>query len=274
MTSIALIQVPYHLGREGVGLGKGVPLLRQTLAGPNTQVVTAEREGDFRNEIAACMAVIRAVAACVRDAIAAGLFPVVLAGNCSSALGAVAALGEEVGVLWFDAHADFHTPETTRTGFFDGMPLAMLTGTGWNAMRAAVDGLKPVREENVVLVGSRAIDEGERERLNASRIALTARGGLDAALGRLRERVESVYLHIDLDVLDPSVGRANWWAAEGGLSVREVESAVEEIGRRFAIRAAALTAYQPDADPEGTIPPAARAVYERIVTAAGVAVPT
>jgi arginase len=69
-------------------------------------------------------------------------------------------------------------------------------------------------------------------------------------------------------VLDPSVGRANWFAEDGGLSVDEVAAAVDEVAARFTISAAALTAYQPECDPEGAVPPAARTIFARIAAGA------
>ncbi len=265
---LRLIQVPYHLGREGVGLGAGPERLADALA-VDAEVVTVERPGEFRNEIAASFDVIRALAASVREVVADGAFPVVVAGNCSSALGTVAGLGfENLGVVWFDAHGDFHTPETSESGFFDGMALAMLTGSGWHAARATVDGLRPVPEGSVLLVGARDFDAGEDDRLRDSEVGLTGREGLETHLDRLRERTGDVYVHVDLDALDPAEGRVNWWSAPGGLSTRDVESAIDEIGRRFTIRGAALTAYDPRCDPEGKVPAAAASILAAVRRAA------
>jgi arginase len=263
MSDVALIAVPYHLGHKGVGLAKGVPVLVDALGGGGREV---EYEADFTNEVAASMGVIRRLADVVGEVVRAGQFPLVVAGNCNSSLGTVAGIGGGVGVVWFDAHADFNTPDTSESGFFDGFGLAMLTGSGWPKLR---EGLPAIPEEHVVLAGARDIDQGERERLEASRLQAAPVAQLEPALDDLRTRVDSVYLHVDLDVLDPSVGRANWFAVDDGPNVDELANAVDAIGERFTIRAAALTAYTPDADPEGTIPPAARVVFDRIVAAVG-----
>ena len=89
-----------------------------------------EATGESWNEVGASMEVVAALRDAVREIVAAGDFPLVLGGVCSSSLGVLAGLGSppDLGVVWFDAHGDFNTPETTPTGFFDGMPLAMLTG--------------------------------------------------------------------------------------------------------------------------------------------------
>ena len=264
-----LLQVPYELGRRDVGLATGVPVLAAKLTDElEAMTIEVEAHGESWNEVGASMDVVRAVADAVRDVAAAGDFPLVLAGVCSSCLGTVAGLGSPagLGVVWFDAHGDFNTPETTPTGFFDGMPLAMLTGSGWAGLRAGVDGLRPVDEANVVLVGARDLDPPEQERLERSAVSCVPGGvPIEPALDALAARVRDVYVHVDLDVLDPSEGQANRFRAEGGATAADVAAAVEEIARRFTIRAAAITAYEPACDPEGRIPDAAATIAGRLV---------
>ena len=269
-----VVQVPYELGRRDVGLATGVPVLAETLAAElGTGTITVESSGESWNEVGASMDVVRALADTVRTIVAEGDFPLVLAGVCSSSLGTVAGLGSppDLGVVWFDAHGDFNTPDTTPTGFFDGMPLAMVTGSGWAGLRAGVDGLSPVAEQNVVLVGARDLDAAEEERLERSDVRLVRPGQrIEPALDALASRVRDVYVHVDLDVLDPSEGQANRFSADGGPSAAEVAAAVGEVARRFRIRAAALTAYEPEYDPGSTIPGAATAIARQLV-GAGVA---
>src|SRR5207253_2124442 len=76
-----------------------------------------------------------------------------------------AGLGADVGVAWLDAHGDFHTPETTTSGFVDGMALAVAAGQCWRALAAAVPGFEPVLAGRVVHVGGRDFDPGKRDRL-------------------------------------------------------------------------------------------------------------
>jgi arginase len=277
---VALLVVPYHLGHEGVGMGAGPDaLVAAGLAaglesdGYEVELVRVERTGQATNEIGASFDVVRAVAERARDAAQTGAFPLALAGNCMTSIGVVAGLGRDVGVVWLDAHADFNTPETTTSGFADGMGLSILTGSGWEAMRAAVPGYRPVSDANVALVSVRDVDPAERERLDRSRVAVLEPREVDAigpVLDDLRTRVSDVYLHLDLDALDPSEGRANPFAVDGGLSAAEVERVVRAVGERLRIRAASLTAYDPAADPEGRIPPTALALARSILVAAGV----
>jgi arginase len=195
-------------------------------------------------------------------------FPLVLAGNCNSCLGTVAGLEPgPLGVVWFDAHADFDTPER-NLGFFDGMGLAILTGNGWELLRATIPGFMPVDERDVVLIGVRDLEEHQHAPLEASALRVVpgrcaASTELVRALDDLRSRVSRVYLHVDLDVLDPSEGRANPFAAEGGLSAQELARAVEAVFERFGVAAAAITAYDPSLDDDGRM---ARAASQLIAT--------
>jgi arginase len=211
-------------------------------------------------EIATAFELQRMLADHVRDAVQGERFPLVLAGNCNSAVGTLAGIKaadpRPLGVVWLDGHADLNTPETTPSGFLDGMALAIALGRCWRTMSAGVPGFRPLDEEDVVLVGARDLDPGEREYLARSAItvvdgradAADRAAALARALDRLAERVEDVYLHIDLDVLDPEEARANPLAPPGGLSVNEAASAVAAVADRLSIRAAAITAYDPSCD--------------------------
>ncbi len=231
------------------------------------------RDGPEEPQIGACFSLNRALAEAVRAGARDGRTPVVLAGNCHSAQGTVAGLAqaEGVGVVWFDAHADFNTPETTESGFFDGCALSILTGDCFTTLARGVAGHVPVLSERVVLVGVRDVDAGEEERLRHSQIARVPAHGpageLAAALDALAGRVPAAYVHLDLDVLDPAEGRANPYATAGGMSLGDLRAALAAVAERFEIRAAALTAYDPAEDPEGRIARAAVVLLEDLARA-------
>jgi arginase len=153
----------------------------------------------------------RRLARHVRVADDEGAFPLVLAGNCNSCLGTVAGLGPGaggLGVVWFDAHADFDTCDRSL-GFFDGMGLAILTGNGWGLLTGTIPGFRPVDERDVLLVGVRDLEKHQRPPLEESALralpgASFASSEFIGALEELRPRGSRIYLHIDLDVLDPS----------------------------------------------------------------------
>ena len=250
MSDVRLIQVPWYLGREHPELSRGPCVLAEAIGG-DTVVVPGPEKRPVPNEVADSFDVIRSVRSSVRETVEDGRLPLVLAVNCFTSLGTVAGLGRDVGVVWFDAHGDFHTPDSTPTGFLDGMGLAMLTGDGWREMR---EGLPSVQAENAVLVGARDLEPSEIQRVEASELRRADADTLDAALDELATRVDAVYVHIDLDVLDPSVARANVLAVEGGLDTEQLERALAAISSRFEIAAAALTAYDPSQDHENRVP--------------------
>ncbi|WP_375400062.1 arginase family protein [uncultured Amnibacterium sp.] len=133
--------------------------------------------------------------------------PIVIGGDCGVELAAVehaaaraAAAGERLGLVWFDANPDLHTPDSSPSGAFCGMVLRALLGEGAPGLVAE----RPLAPDDVVLAGTRSEDDGEAEYLASSPITLVRAEELDGladavdALG-----CDRVYLHIDLDVLDP-----------------------------------------------------------------------
>lgn len=261
--NVALIAVPYHLGHELVGMGAGPDRLLEAglvealgRRGHEAEVDRARLEPQA-NEVAGIFATAGLVSQHVGGAVERGAFPLVLSGNCFCSLGVVAGLGAEVGVVWLDAHPDFNTAEGTTSGFADGMGLAVLTGTGWDALRESVPGFRVVSERAVILVGARDIDPAEESRLQAAevtRVGVPEAGSrLGPAVTDLATQVDGVYLHLDLDVLDPSEGSANEYAAPGGLRASEVAAAVRTLGSTLPLRAAAVTAYDPALDPDGSL---------------------
>jgi arginase len=215
-------------------------------------------DGTWVAEIGTAFDLDRQLARAVAESRAAGAAPLVLAGNCITSVGTIGGLGPgTTGVLWFDAHGDFNTPETTVGGFLDGMALATVVGRCWTSLTASVPGFAPVAEENVVLVGARNFDPGEADLLAASGItrvrAEEAAGRLEGELEALGRRVDQLYVHVDLDVLDASEGRANAYSGGRGLSRIELLGAIESASRHCRVAAGAITAYDPRYDAEGRI---------------------
>lgn len=269
--------VPFDSGFRGSRMGAGPERLLASglfddLRPESVTIATFEPSPGFRGEIASAVEIQRWLAARVEAARGDGAFPLVLAGNCMTAVGTIAGLQSRSrrvpGVCWFDAHADFNTPETTESGFLDGMALATLTGHCWQRLTKSVPGFRPIPESQVLLFGTRNVDGGERTALEAGEIHwLKSLGDAPLAsqtLGTLRERFGEVYLHIDLDVLDESEGRANSYASKGGLTRERLQTLVQEISASFHVGAAALTAYDPSCDPEAHIPVIAREIVNTI----------
>lgn len=274
---VEVLVVPYDSGIPDARMGRGP---RELISAGITSelgagaVVTeyTPSDGSFRGEVASAFDIQRWLAARVSACRGRGAFPLVLAGNCMSALGTFAGLRSRSrkvpGVCWFDAHGDFNTPETSESGFLDGMALAALTGRCWTRLARSVSDFRPVPDASVLMFGTRQLDTAERKALAASGIRSGL--GLDrmsdsGRLAALRKNVGEVYLHIDLDVLDDSVARVNQFAAPGGLTTDRVLDLIREIGANFHIGAAAITAWDPSCDPEARVPPIGRAIVGAIV---------
>jgi arginase len=261
---VQLIAVPYDSGRRGERMGAGPERLLQAglvnrlaNAGHHVQVQTIEAPaGAWQSEIRTGFDLAADVSRAVTAAVAGGRFPLVLSGNCGpAALGCVAGLRNAAAVFWFDAHGDFNTPDTTIGGFLDGMAMATLTGRCWPGLAAAIPGFSPVDEKSVILLGARDLDPLEAAALDVSAVRLVGpvdfRSRLQDVLPALGASLGPAYLHLDLDVMDPSEGRINGYAAAGGLSRPDIEWAVAAIAGVAPLGAAALTALDPSADPTG-----------------------
>ena len=269
---LELVIVPYDSGHRGERLGEGpgslAPFLADGLAdaGHELEVREIRLPDAFYPEVEAAVALQERVHHAVRAARAEGHLPVVLAGNCNgAAFGCVSALGGEAGIVWFDAHGDFNTPETSASGYFDGMSLALLVGRGWPGVRRRLTDFQSVGEDSVLFVGGRDLEPAERDLLASSAIAWVREtdigsGGLEPPLAALSRRVAEIYLHVDLDVLDPSALEANPWACPGGLSLDELVAAVAAMARQLRVGALALTAYGPSYDIDHRGPTVAREV--------------
>jgi arginase len=278
--SVDVLSVPYHEGRRGAGMGRG-PIellerhgLRDELERRGLPVTVQEvSEPPEGTKIARTIELDRRLATLVRSVVDRDAFPLVVAGNCSSCLGTLAGLDRDVGIVWFDAHADFDTSEGNVSGFFDFMALAIATGTGWRTLRESIPGFRPVEERNVVLVGVRDLEPPRRERLEASSVEVApgaARmGEIGTLVDDLSRRVRDVYLHVDLDVLDPAEGQANEYAVPDGLPLETLTDAVTLVGEWLEVRAAAVTAYDPAFDSTGSV---ARAALEVAAAAAAAGV--
>lgn len=274
---VEVLVVPYDSGIPNARMGRGPrELLNAGVTkdlGSDTVVTEyVPSDGGFRGEVASAFDIQRWLAARVSACRARGAFALVLAGNCMSAVGTFAGLRSRSrkvpGVCWFDAHGDFNTPETSETGFLDGMALAVLTGRCWSRLAKSVPDFHPVPDASVLMFGTRQLDSAERKALHACGIWPTGVGRRvsdSERLDALRGHVGEVYLHIDLDVLDESVVRANQFAAPEGLTTERLLDLIREIGANFHIGAAALTAWDPACDTEQRMPPIARAIVGTIV---------
>jgi arginase family enzyme len=180
----------------------------------------------------------------VDDALEAGRVPILLAGECAIALATlpvVARTRPDARVLWLDGHADFNTPRTTESGYLSGMALSGACGlwpTGFDG------GVAP---ERVVLAGVRDVDEEERRLLERS--AATAIGASLETLVATQNALDRapVYVHLDLDVIDPEAFPAEF-PAPGGLAPEKLYDLLEAVAGQCELVGLEVTAFCAPAD--------------------------
>jgi arginase len=261
---ITILLAPYDSGRLRERMGCGPEHLLETCVKPlltrlghSFKAETVTVPDAFTAEIRNAFALIGLVAERVRAARAEGRFPLVLSGNCNTAVGTISGCGcDDTGVVWFDAHGEATTPDTTRSGFLDGMPISILTGQCWGNLARSIPGFQPIAGERILLLGSRDVEAAESELLD--RVGVRRPTALEEVGG------SGVYLHLDLDVLDPTEAVWNGWPTPGGPKVAEISNAVSAIRRRTTIKAVGVASYDPAYDRDGRAARAATAILQSI----------
>ena len=239
---VEVLLVSYDSGHHGKRTGAGPQRLVEAgleaalqEMGATVTTTSVELADDvFPAEPQAAFAIHRLLARAVGDASARKAFPLILSGNCNTCLGIISGLRvTDLGIVWFDAHGDFNTPETSPSGFFDGMALAAATGRCWKEATSRIPGFHPIDDKRVVQLGARDFDIGENVLLAASKVevvpAKRVRLGMNAIFDARKSHTRDVYLHLDMDVLDISEGKANGYSIPGGLTAAEVKQAIREI---------------------------------------------
>lgn len=177
-----------------------------------------------------------------------GWFTVGLEATCPSMPGLVGGLEHSgptgqplrIGMLWLDAHPDFNTPETTRSGNLGGMPVAIATGRALQRMRVEARLDPPLADRDVVMGGVRLTDPLEQQLLDESGIAQisvddlrTMNPAIFAQLDRLSQQVDKIYVHIDMDVLDPREVMGHVNKVPNGPSSEQLARLFEQIFARY-----------------------------------------
>lgn len=284
--SITIIVSPYHVGLKNVRMGRGphalldaglIETTKQILPkefalnvdeiGP-IHTVPTEIEGD----IGRSFAVLRCISGAVQKAVQGDSWPLVLSGNCmdvvaiNAGLNLVTESGSKRGqvsekkmreVIWFDAHADLETPDTTKSGYLDGMGGSMLLGEGFGHLLGKIPGYAAVQGRQLLGVGFRDYSGFEERKMREKEVrAVLGNKPLDQGhyLAELASALEDdnaigfadPILHLDVDVLDISVGKANEFAVEGGLGERDLIDCIDLIGGKREVKAMHVSSFNPE----------------------------
>jgi arginase len=194
----------------------------------------------------------------VESTLEADEFPIVLGGDHSVAIGSVrgSAADKPLGAIWFDAHADLNTPASSPSGNIHGMPLAALLGIGEFAEQSWATA-PHLREENLVLVGLRSVDEAEKRLIEERDLTVFTMSEIDSrgitaiveeALTVATDGVDDIHLSLDLDWLDPTEAPGVGTPVRGGVTYREAHSAMEQVAATSAVRSLDLVEVNPTLD--------------------------
>jgi arginase len=246
--------------------------------GHDVRVKVIESRSAFPMETVTSFELYRKLAAEIQQDCADGQFPLVLSGNCGAALGTISGLHglseKPLGVVWFDAHGDFNTPDTSPTGYLDGMCLATAAGLGWKLMARSLPGFRPLMVDRILHAGGRDFDPEEACLMDEKGVPVVsaqqihasgARRSLEPALDMLQSQVQDIYLHFDVDVFDPEMAPGNHYAVPGGLHPAQVREAFTMLRERFTICGMGIGSFDPSYDEQGKTLRAVKELVEGLI---------
>ncbi|MBL8860636.1 MAG: arginase [Planctomycetes bacterium] len=299
--TVAFLGVPMDLGggRRGVDMGPNAVRIAGIEEGVRALGLRFEDHGNvpvpepasrepenprarFLEEIATACAELRRR---VEAALAAGAFPVVIGGDHSIAVGTVAGISshyhrkkQKIGLIWFDAHGDMNTPESTESGNVHGMPLAACIGRGAPELVRLGERVPMVDVEKAVLIGVRTIDPRERSEIKASGIHVFTVKDLDMhgvhKVMKLAIEIASAgtagfHLSFDVDGMDPTVAPGVGTPVFGGTTLRESHLIMEHAAESGKLLGLEITEINPILDNRNAT---AKVAVDLVLSALGKAV--
>ncbi|MGL4820460.1 MAG: arginase [Bacilli bacterium] len=265
---VSIVGIPMDLGQKRRGVDMGPSAIRyagvvERLAGLGYQVddlgnveISRELIVDVERSLVEAN---EKLAALVGEVVGQSKFPLVLGGDHSVAMGTLAGVAKHypnLGVIWFDAHADMNTHETSPSGNIHGMPLAASLGVGKDTLTKICGFTPKVKARNVVLIGARSIDEGERELIAELGIKVYTmheidRLGMTHVMSETLEYLsgtDGIHLSLDLDGLDPQHAPGVGTPVIGGLTYRESHLAMEMLAESKRVVSAEVVEVNPILD--------------------------
>ncbi|WP_128895560.1 arginase [Longirhabdus pacifica] len=187
-------------------------------------------------------------------------FPLVIGGDHSISIGSIAGISkyyENLGVIWYDAHGDLNTPDTSPSGNIHGMPLAASLGLGHEKLTTIAGYAPKVKPENIVIIGARSLDAGEKQFIrqhniktftmhDIDRIGMTS--VIEKTIDYLKPKTDGIHLSLDLDALDPIDAPGVGTPELGGITYRESNLALELLAESELITSAEIVEVNPILD--------------------------
>lgn len=265
---IEIVTVPYRYDEFNQGVGAGPQAL--VSAGVASRIAAAGHE--VANPVAAALDASSkesgqtavnigklgsSTAQLVAEARARDSAVVCLTGDDTAAIGVIAGLQRahgasvKLGVVWIDAHGDFNTPQTSFSGILAGMPVAVLAGLAGPRWRDAAGQLAVVPTDRILIAGVRDLDNQEESLLRATAATVLDGGKVrtlapfEAAVQELASRCDLLYLHLDLDVLDPELVPSASTPSPLGLDIKSVSAMMSAAYDTGAVAATSFSSLNP-----------------------------
>jgi arginase len=270
-TSVTCIFSPYHVGLRDHRVGDGPNRIRDMgivseleKLGIKVHWHELPRVDDAEGEIGRSFALLAHTSEAVSQAVAKQSFPLILSGNCMASAGTACGLGiEDLGFIYFDAHDDQETPSWNTNGYLDAMGMSMLNGKSWETIAKTIPGFRPFEYNKFIYCGLREVCDESKQRVaecGADVIWGGAETKVDFAaelLKHLKARDYSPALvHLDLDVLDESVGKVNGYESAGGLHEDDLMKSMELVPLNATPKSLTVCSFNPnlgDGDKVATI---------------------
>lgn len=279
---LSIVGVPMDLGQQRRGVDMGPSAIRYAgiiqrlrrlgyqiedrgdieIGRPNDGIGKEDDAGSGRNlkneyEV---MEANEKLASVVSDIVEQKHFPLILGGDHSIAIGTLAGVAhhyEQLGVIWFDAHGDLNTDQTSPSGNIHGMPLAASIGYGARELTQIGGKMPKVKPENVVMIAVRSLDPGEKELIRQEGIQVYTMHEIDRmgmarvmeeAIRYVSKNTDGVHLSLDLDALDPNEAPGVGTPVIGGVSYRESQLAMEMLAEADIVTSAEIVEVNPILD--------------------------
>lgn len=272
---VSIIGVPMDLGQTKRGVDMGPAAIRyagaiERLTGLGFDVedlgdIKIERpQLELTNETLKNLQEVaeanRNLASLVSDIVSKGRFPLIFGGDHSIAIGTIAGISKyykNLGVIWFDAHGDLNTKETSPSGNIHGMPLAVNLGMGEHSLTKIEDYSPKIKPEHITIIGARSLDEGEKQfirelGINVYTMHEVDRHGMaqimDETIAYFSKYTDGVHISFDLDSLDPLDAPGVGTPVLGGLTYRESHLAMEMLAESRIVTSAEFVEVNPILD--------------------------
>jgi arginase family enzyme len=251
MSGVSLIAHRCRTSDRTPGAARGVaelaPLVGKRLGQEARESGTpaAPQIGDWREDLANSRGCLLEAGGQVDDALSGGNKPVLLAGDCSisvTTLPAALKNRPDAKVLWLDAHGDYNTPETSGSGYLGGMCLAGACGV-WDTGLA-----DPIDPSRVVIVGVRDLDDRERELPDKSPVTVIGASLETLVFTQNALDRAPIFIHLDLDVIDPEAFPATPVPAPGGLAPDKLYDLLEAVAGECEVIGFEVTAFEAPED--------------------------